>query len=66
MYVKPDYRKLGVGKKLVETGEKWGKTMGCKAYGSDTEGENEQSTEFHKRAGFKEANRIICFMKEIQ
>lgn len=66
MYIKPDYRKWGVGKKLVETGEIWGKTMGCKAYASDTEWENEQSIEFHKRAVFKEANCIICFIKEIQ
>lgn len=65
IYVRPQFRKLGVGKKLVELGEKWAKAKGAKAYASDTEITNENSIAFHKHIGFEEVNRIVCFVKEI-
>ncbi len=65
LYVKPDYRKKGYAKLLVEQCEQWAKTKGCTEFASDCELENEQSLAVHLKLGFKEANRIICFTKEI-
>ena len=65
IYVKPKFRKLGTGKRLVEIGEKWGKQKGCKEYASDTDFNNQASEQFHKRAGFKEIKRSINFLKKI-
>ena len=65
LYVKPEYRKSGIAKKLVELGENWGKEKGCTQYASDTEITNRQSIAFHKKVGFSEANRLVCFIKDI-
>ena len=65
LYVKPPYRGQGIGKKLVDLGEAWGLQKGCKQYASDAELSNADSLAFHESAGFKEANRIVCFIKDI-
>ena len=54
-----------IAKKLVELGENWGKEKGCTQYASDTEITNQQSIAFHKKVGFSEANRLVCFIKDI-
>lgn len=66
IYIKPDYQKSGIGKRLIELGESWGKAKGAKEYASDTELENEGSIIFHKKVGFKEVNRVVCFAKRIE
>ena len=45
--------------------EKWAKEQGCTEFASDCELENEDSLRFHLKMGFKEANRIICFAKNL-
>lgn len=65
IYVKPNFRKTGIGKILVEKGEVWGWKNGAKEYASDTEIENQVSIDFHQQLGFKEANRIVNFSKKI-
>ncbi len=65
IYVKPNYQKRGIGKKLVDMGEKWGKQKGCKQLASDTEMGNLISIDFHEKMGFEEASRIVCFIKEL-
>ncbi len=65
LYVKPDYQKHGIGNQLVNAGAEWGRQKGCKQFASDTELNNEMSIEFHKKIGFSEANRIVCFIKEL-
>ncbi len=64
IYVKPEFRKKGIGKKLVEHGAKWGKQKGCKEYASDTELNNPISEQFHKSVGFKEVKQTINFLKK--
>lgn len=66
IYIKPAYRKLGMGRRLINLGEEWGKTMGCKEYASDAELSNLLSISFHKKNGFREVNRIACFVKKIE
>jgi len=65
MYVKENYRHFGVGKRLIQLAEDWGKQKGCKQLASDTELTNEASIDFHKKNGFLEVNRIVCFLKEL-
>lgn len=65
IYVDPDYRNKGIAKKLVITCENWAKEKGCKEFASDCLIDNTESYKFHIKMGFKEANRIICFTKEL-
>lgn len=65
IFVKPSFRGEHIAKKLVQHGEQWAKSQGCTQMGSDIEQENNISYEFHKNIGFTEANRLICFIKDI-
>ncbi len=65
IYVKPEYRNKGIAKKLIIKGEEWAKSKGCTQIGSDIEMDNDISYKFHQKVGFNEANRIICFIKDI-
>jgi aminoglycoside 6'-N-acetyltransferase I len=66
IYVNPNYRRKGLSKQLLLEGEKWLKEKGCKQIGSDIEIDNQQSYHFHTATGFKEANRLIAFIKDIK
>jgi aminoglycoside 6'-N-acetyltransferase I len=65
LYVKPIYQQLGIGKKLVQAGADWSREKGCRQLASDTELTNAAGIAFHKSAGFDEANRVICFIRNI-
>ncbi len=65
IYVEDNYRKQGIAKNLVEHCEAWGREHGCTEFGSDCEFDNTDSLKFHLSIGFEEANRIICFKKNI-
>lgn len=65
MYVKENYRHLGIGKNMIQMAMGWGQQKGCKQLASDTELSNTASIEFHTKNGFSEANRIVCFIKDI-
>jgi len=65
VYVKENYRSLGIGKRLIQLGEDWGKQKGCKQLASDTTLNNVASIEFHRKNGFLEVSRIVCFIKEL-
>lgn len=66
IYVEQNYRNKGIANRLMLAGEKWAKEKGCKQMGSDIEYDNTVSYDFHKRVGFDEAGRIICFIKDIE
>ena len=65
IFIKEEYRKKGYAKELLKYCENWAKEKGCKEFASDCEIDNEISYKFHKKMGFIEANRIICFKKEM-
>ncbi len=65
IYVAQGYRKQGLAKALLAACESWAKDKGCAEFASDCELDNTQSLQFHLKAGFREANRIICFTKKI-
>lgn len=66
IYVKPEFRKKGIARLLFKAGENWAKANGCTQIGSDIEWDNTVSYDFHRKIGFEEANRIICFIKDIK
>ncbi|MCL2225982.1 MAG: GNAT family N-acetyltransferase [Defluviitaleaceae bacterium] len=65
IYVKPQFRKRGIAREMVEFAKKWASAKGCTEFASDCELPNEESHLFHTRIGFTEANRIICFTMDL-
>lgn len=65
IFVEAGFRGRGYARALLAAGEAWALAKGCTEFGSDCELDNEESLAFHLACGFVEANRIICFAKEI-
>jgi aminoglycoside 6'-N-acetyltransferase I len=65
VYIKPEYRKKGIAKTLFKMAEDWAKLKGLKQIASDTLTNNSTSINFHKKIGFVEVQRIVCFIKEL-
>lgn len=66
VYVSPEHRKKGFAKELLTACEDWTKKKGCTEFASDCEYCNLNSQTFHKRVGFQEANRIVCYTKKLK
>jgi len=65
IYVSPDYRKQGIATAFINYAEKYAKEKGITQLASDCLIENQASENFHKRCGFIEKERVICFVKDI-
>lgn len=65
IFIVEAYRKKGYAKELLSACERWAKKQNCSEFASDCELDNTTSLRFHLAMGFEEANRIICFRKEI-
>ena len=65
IFVKAEYRNKGYAKELLFACEQWAKAQGCSEFASDCELKNKDSLLFHLKTGFIEANRIICFKKDL-
>lgn len=65
IFVEENFRNKGYAKELLNACENWAKDKGCKEFASDCELDNLTSLKFHLSMGFDEANRIICFSKEL-
>ncbi len=65
IFVLERYRKNGYASDLLAECEKWAKEKGCTEFASDCELDNTDSLRFHMALGFEEANRIICFRKDL-
>lgn len=66
IYVQQWCRRKGYSLALIEAVERWAEAKGYSELASDCELINEDSIAFHTGAGFKEANRIVCFVKSIK
>jgi len=62
-YVKPEWRRRGVGKALMEACEAWGREEGYREIGSDALLENTDSQRLHRKYGFEEMERVVNFRK---
>ena len=65
IFIKEEYRRKGYARELLAACEAWAKENGCREFASDCEANNTGSFRFHKAMNFTEANRIICFIKEL-
>lgn len=65
IYVDEKYRKKGIARKLLNQCETWARDNKCLEFASDCELNNQASIDFHLKAGFTEANRIVCFSKRL-
>lgn len=66
IYVEEAYRNKGIAKKLVNEGQLWSKSLGAREMGSDVLIDNEDSMKFHEKIGFKEVERVVCYIREIK
>lgn len=66
IYVTPGCRGKGLARGLLAQCEAWAAARGCREFASDCELGNTASLAFHMKTGFSEANRIICFTKELK
>jgi len=66
IFVTPEYQKNGYAKELLHECELWAKEKGCTEFASDCEADNTNSFNFHIATGFEEANRVICFRKDLE
>ena len=64
-FVEGSHRRKGVGGALVEAAEEWARSQGCTEFASDAEIGNTVSDLAHKRLGFEEVNRIVCYRKAL-
>ena len=64
-YVEPNHQAQGIGRKLLEAGQRWGRDQGCTEMGSDAELENQKSIDVHLKLGFEEVDRVVQFRKNI-
>ena len=65
IFVADGYRARGYAAELLSECEKWAREKGCTEFASDCEIGNIDSLKFHMALGFEEANRIICFKKDL-
>lgn len=64
-YVRPEYRRQGWARRLLEAGQDWARSLGCREFASDCSLNNTGSIDFHEKTGFAIANRIVCFQKTL-
>lgn len=65
IWVDPAARGTGAGRALVEAGEAWARSRGCREMASDRALLNESSGVFHGAVGFEETVRIVCYRKDL-
>ena len=65
LYVLPDFRRQGIGKEFIEFAESYARQKGITQLASDCFIDNHLSENFHKRCGFIEKERVICFVKNV-
>jgi aminoglycoside 6'-N-acetyltransferase I len=64
-YVVEGVRRQGVGRKLVEAGEGWARSMGCTEMASNTEIWRTDSIKAHLCLGYTEMERDVNFLKKL-
>jgi aminoglycoside 6'-N-acetyltransferase I len=64
-YVDKEYRRQGIGSKLLRAAEEWARRQGCKEMASDAEIDNELSQRAHKALGFEAVSRTVNYRKAL-
>jgi len=64
-YVEEEYRCHGTGRLLVEAAEDWARSRGCTEMASDSQIDNVGGIRAHLHLGYREVERIVCFLKQL-
>lgn len=64
-FVEPEFRKHGIGRKLVAEAENWARRSGATEMASDAEIGNEMSLRAHVRLGYQETSRLVHLRKDL-
>jgi aminoglycoside 6'-N-acetyltransferase I len=64
-FVENDYRKNGVGRRLVREAENWAREKGCTEMASDSEVGNDLSLAAHQSLGYEETSRLVHLRKDL-
>lgn len=64
-FVENEYRRSGIGARLVEYAEEWARRKGCTEMASDAEIDNGVSLLAHTRLGYAETSRLVHLRKEL-
>ena len=64
-FVRDAFRNRGLGTALMQRAEEWARALGHAELASDAELDNAQSIAVHKRLGFEETERVVCFLKRL-
>lgn len=65
-YVEPAFQRQGIGRALVAFAEQWALNLGCTEMASDAVIDNTGSIAAHRRLGYEEVVRVVCFRKHLQ
>lgn len=65
-FVALEYRRQGLGTALVKAAENWASARGCREIASDTQPENRVSIAAHEQLGYKQVERLVCFLKQLE
>lgn len=65
-YVKPRYRRSGVGRALVRAAEGWARSRGCTEMASDAKILNSTSRTAHRALGYREVARLVHFRRDLR
>lgn len=66
VYVRPEHRRQGIARRLVEAAEVWGRSKGCVEIASDALVDNTDSHDMHRHLGFEETERVVYFKKRLK
>ena len=58
-------RRQGIARALLKACEQWAGEQGCTEFASDCELTNVESQGFHRAVGFREANRLVAYVRQI-
>ncbi len=64
-YVEPEFRRYGIGGKLVRGAENWARAKGCQEMASDAEIGNDLSLKAHQNLGYEETSRLVHLRKDL-
>jgi aminoglycoside 6'-N-acetyltransferase I len=64
-YVEENWRRKGVGAKLLRAAEEWARGQGCLEMASDTTIDNLVSQRVHEALGFEVAERSVLYRKTL-
>ena len=65
IYVRPEHRAAGIGRRLVARVSIWAREQGCSEIASDALIENADSHAFHAAIGFEETERVVYFRQRL-